>query len=75
MNQNHAQRAFTPSKTTALRAVVFLLVLLALWGYFRGFGGQLRRVGEGIQQLAPQAEERNRLVRELANEPDSSPPK
>jgi len=47
--------------------VIVLLVLLALWGYLRGFGGQVGAVMEGIRQIAPQAEDRNQAVRELAD--------
>jgi hypothetical protein len=51
------------------------MALLALWGYLRGLGGQLGGVMKGIRQVAPQAEERNRLVRELADQPKGTEPK
>jgi len=59
----------------AIRAVIVLMALLALWGYLRGLGGQLGGVMKGIRQVAPQAEERNRLVRELADQPKGTEPK
>jgi len=47
--------------------VILPLVLLALWGYLRGLGGQVTGVMDGIRQIAPQAEDRNQAVREWAD--------
>ena len=69
------QQTWNPaSKNAGLICAAILVALLALWGYLRGFGGQVGSAIEGVKQLAPKAEERNRLVRELANQPKGDRP-
>jgi hypothetical protein len=49
-------------------AALLLIVLLAGWGYLRATAGGVAGAIEGIRRLQPHADERQRLLQDLANE-------
>ena len=74
MNGGDAGGSSTQRSKALVGAVTVLVVVLAVWGYLRGMFGQTFSVIQSVKQLAPQAEERNRLLEELTNQPKSAEP-